>query len=119
MEKMAVYERYAQPITDSLVYEVVDYLKYKGLDFIVAPYEADSQMAYLYHSKKVDFIISEDSDMIAYDCYKIVKGLKTNGKCDVLDFDDPSNDLFNEDNRDIDEMEYFDRFLTLSYIIRP
>ena len=35
---MAVYERYAQPIPDSLVYELIDYLQYKGLDFIVAPY---------------------------------------------------------------------------------
>jgi 5'-3' exonuclease len=99
-----------------LTYEVIDYLKYKQLDFIVAPYEADSQLAYLYHSKKVDYIISEDSDMIVYDCFKIIKGLKNSGKCDVLEYkhsnlpiDEPEND---------EELDYFETFVKLGVLNR-
>ena len=63
---------------------VIDYLKYKNVECIIAPYEADSQLAYLYHTKQVNYIISEDSDMIAYNCFKLIKGLKSNGECFVM-----------------------------------
>jgi exonuclease-1 len=33
---------------------------------VVAPYEADSQLAYLYLNDKVDFVITEDSDLLAF-----------------------------------------------------
>jgi 5'-3' exonuclease len=113
---MAVYERYSQSIPDSLVYEVIDFLKYKNLEFIVAPYEADSQIAFLYQSGLVDFIISEDSDMIAYDCYRIVKGLKVNGKCDALYYTNESLTFLNHDDN-IDDKSFFGYFMTLSSLI--
>ena len=37
-----------------------------NIQFIVAPYEADVQLAYLWETKKVDFVITEDSDLLAY-----------------------------------------------------
>ena len=33
---------------------------------MVAPYEADAQLAWLYKNEKVDFVISEDSDLLAF-----------------------------------------------------
>ena len=37
----------------------------------MAPYEADSELAYLYYNKKVDFIITEDSDLLAFGVTKV------------------------------------------------
>ena len=36
------------------------------LEFLVAPYEADSQLAYLNKIGYVDFVITEDSDLIVF-----------------------------------------------------
>ena len=63
----------------------IDYLIYKQLSFIVAPYEADSQLAYMFHNKEIDFVLSEDSDMVAYNCTKIIKTLRKFGDCDYFE----------------------------------
>ncbi len=41
-----------------------------GVEYIVAPYEADAQMAYMALSDDVDAVITEDSDLLAYGCPK-------------------------------------------------
>lgn len=43
-------------------------LKVHGVVFIVAPYEADAQMAHLAKRGDVQLIITEDSDLLAYGC---------------------------------------------------
>lgn len=42
-----------------------------GVDCIVAPYEADSQLAYLNLSGIADIIITEDSDLTLFGCKKV------------------------------------------------
>ena len=42
-----------------------------NLEFLVAPYEADSQLAYLSMSGYVDLIISEDSDLLIFGAKKV------------------------------------------------
>ena len=37
----------------------------------MAPFEADAEMAYLSTSVRVDAVVTEDSDMLAYDCKKV------------------------------------------------
>jgi exonuclease-1 len=39
---------------------------------IVAPYEADAQLAYLMKTSKVEAVITEDSDLIAFGCTKLI-----------------------------------------------
>jgi exonuclease-1 len=46
-------------------------LKRKGVEFIVAPYEADAQMAYLAINGLVDVVITEDSDLLTYGCPRV------------------------------------------------
>ena len=53
-------------ITPDIAYRLIDELKRKGIDFIVAPYEADAQLAYLNRAGIADFIITEDSDLMAF-----------------------------------------------------
>ena len=38
----------------------------KGIDFMVAPYESDSQIAKLIKLGLADFAITEDSDLVVY-----------------------------------------------------
>jgi len=45
-----------------------------SIDYIVAPYEADAQIAYLLKNKMGHFVITEDSDLLLFGCdYVIVK----------------------------------------------
>ena len=45
----------------------------KGVDCIVAPYEADAQLAYLMKTGITEYTISEDSDLLVYGCEKVCK----------------------------------------------
>ena len=53
--------------------------------YIVAPYEADAQLAYLCTHNLVDGVISEDSDCVPYGCKSILFKLdKQSGRCSHL-----------------------------------
>lgn len=43
----------------------------EGVEVVVAPYEADSQLAYLSKENIVDFVITEDSDLLAFGCKQV------------------------------------------------
>ncbi|UPQ99224.1 XPG/Rad2 endonuclease [Chloropicon primus] len=58
---------------------VIEALKRKGIEFIVAPYEADSQMAFLAQNGKVDLVMTEDSDLLAYGCPEVLFKLGRDG----------------------------------------
>ena len=59
-------------------------LKGRGIRYMVAPYEADAQMAKLYNLSLVDFVICEDSDLIVYGIPVLLK-LSNEGDCDYFD----------------------------------
>lgn len=44
----------------------------QGVDCLVAPYEADAQLAYLNKAGIVQAIITEDSDLLAFGCKKVL-----------------------------------------------
>ena len=46
-------------------------LKAANVEFVVAPYEADAQMAHLALTGQVQGVITEDSDLLAYGCPKV------------------------------------------------
>ena len=60
-------------VTTDLAYELILTLRSEGIDYLVAPYEADAQMAYLNKMGLVDAIITEDSDLILFGCQKVTK----------------------------------------------
>lgn len=51
-----------------LFWHTLQELKVQGTSFIVAPYEADAQMAYLAKRGDVQLVLTEDSDLLAYGC---------------------------------------------------
>lgn len=56
----------AVTITSATVYAWIKQLKNKGIEYIVAPYEADAELAYLCRTHYVDMVLTEDSDLLAY-----------------------------------------------------
>ncbi|XP_037248637.1 exonuclease 1 [Falco rusticolus] len=58
-------------VTHFMAHEVIKAARARGVDCIVAPYEADAQLAYLNKSGMVQAIITEDSDLLAFGCKKV------------------------------------------------
>ena len=83
----AAYQKYAEDITNEHIYTFIDFLKYRKVEYMVAPYEADSQLAYLYKTDEIQAIMTEDSDLIAYNCYNIIRQVKKDGKCRFLNIE--------------------------------
>lgn len=80
-----MYLKYSQGVPEDLIHEVIDFLRFKEQEVMVAPYEADAQLAALWHDRRVDYVVSEDSDLLAFNVPKLIQGLKTDGRCRVLD----------------------------------
>ena len=52
-------------------------LKLFGLPYIDAPSEADPQLAYLIKENLVDYVISEDMDLLTFGCTKLIRNYGT------------------------------------------
>ncbi|KAE8584986.1 hypothetical protein XENTR_v10021185 [Xenopus tropicalis] len=59
-------------ITSSMAHDVIKAARAEGIDCIVAPFEADSQLAYLNKNEFAEAIITEDSDLLAFGCKKVI-----------------------------------------------
>jgi exonuclease-1 len=59
-------------ITPDIAYHIIIELKKINVKFIVAPYEADSELAYLCRTGYVDFILTEDSDLLVFGTPKVL-----------------------------------------------
>ena len=59
-------------VSPDVAYKLIEELKIRNIQFIVAPYEADAQLAYHNRVGIVDFIITEDSDLLAFGAKKIL-----------------------------------------------
>lgn len=55
-----------------------------NVKFVVAPYEADAQLAYLVKASLADIVITEDSDLLAYGCPEVLFKLDKTGECDHI-----------------------------------
>jgi len=59
-------------VTRDMARDLIGELKARQIEFVVAPYEADAQLAYLCQLSSenggVDAVITEDSDLVAYGC---------------------------------------------------
>lgn len=49
--------------------------------YVVAPYEADPQLAYLEQQGLVDGIITEDSDLLIFGCHNVLFKMDNEGQC--------------------------------------
>jgi exonuclease 1 len=62
-------------------------MKFHVIDYVVAPYEADAQMAHLAHSRKVDAVLTEDSDLLVFGCHRVLYKLLPSGYVQEIKLD--------------------------------
>lgn len=77
----------ALTVTQKMINTLVSILKKLGIKCITAPYEADAQIAFLCKNRICDYAISEDSDLIAFGCTRILFKLQPNGDALYFDWD--------------------------------
>ncbi|KAM4614960.1 exonuclease 1 [Polymixia lowei] len=89
-------------ITPSMAHDVIKAARTRGVDCIVAPYEADAQLAFLSKSGMAQAVITEDSDLLAFGCKKVI--LKMDKQGNGLEIDQnhlgrcrPLGDVFTEE----------------------
>ncbi|KAK9813956.1 hypothetical protein WJX73_006770 [Symbiochloris irregularis] len=82
----AAYESYqkAVDISPEVAAHFVQALKAAGVELIVAPYEADAQMARLALSGSVDAVLTEDSDLLPYGCPVVLFKMDKAGNCEEI-----------------------------------
>ena len=78
------YYQKAITITAETVRDVIIALRLAQVQYIVAPYEADAQIAYLARSGMVDAVLTEDSDLLVYGCPRVLFKLDNGGFVDEV-----------------------------------
>lgn len=79
------YLRQCVDITHEMALALIKECRNMGVDCIVAPYEADSQLAYLNIKKIADVVITEDSDLTLFGCNKILFKFDLSGNGVLVD----------------------------------
>ncbi|GAB1869700.1 Exonuclease 1 [Camponotus japonicus] len=74
-------------ITHEIALELIKHCQNENIDCIVAPYEADAQLAYLNISNIADVVITEDSDLTLFGCKKIFFKMDFNGNGVLIEQD--------------------------------
>ncbi|CAN8292707.1 unnamed protein product [Cochlearia groenlandica] len=81
----------AVSVTSSMAHQLIQVLKSENVEFIVAPYEADAQLAYLssleLEKGGIAAVITEDSDLLAYGCKAVIFKMDRYGKAEELVLD--------------------------------
>eukprot|EP00158_Paraphelidium_tribonemae_P004450 Partr_v1_DN26762_c1_g1_i3_m8528 putative Exonuclease len=84
-KKAYEYFQTSVDITPEMAYLFIQALKRMNVKYVVAPYEADAQLAFLDKEGIVDGVITEDSDLIVYGCKKLLYKMERNG--DLIEID--------------------------------
>jgi exonuclease-1 len=74
------YRRQAMVVGDEAVQAFIAALCDANVDYIVAPYEADAQLAFMSLRNLVDVVITEDSDCLVYGCRRILFKMDSSGR---------------------------------------
>ncbi|KAI8376386.1 PIN domain-like protein [Radiomyces spectabilis] len=80
--KKEAYEYFCKSVqvTRDMVKQVIAALEARNIQNVVAPYEADPQLAYLMKTKKADAVITEDSDLLVFGCDCVIFKLNKYGE---------------------------------------
>ncbi|OJJ72052.1 hypothetical protein ASPBRDRAFT_196171 [Aspergillus brasiliensis CBS 101740] len=71
----------AVDVTPLMARELIEELKKIDVQYVVAPYEADAQLAYLEQQGIIAGIISEDSDLLVFGAKRLLSKLDQHGDC--------------------------------------
>lgn len=59
-------------ITPAMALKLIECCKKANIDYVVAPYEADAQLAFLSKHGLCDAVITEDSDLLVFGCKRLI-----------------------------------------------
>ncbi|KAI9034484.1 PIN domain-like protein [Hyaloraphidium curvatum] len=59
-------------VSPAMAFQLIAALRKLGVAYVVAPYEADAQLAYLEKAGIVDAILTEDSDLLVFGCKRVL-----------------------------------------------
>lgn len=82
-EALRLFEKSLE-VTTEVAYSVIRVMQDRGIECIVAPYEADAQLGFLAKEGYISAVVSEDSDLIVYHCGILLAKMDNNGNCDTL-----------------------------------
>lgn len=68
-------------VTPEMARQLIEELKKNGIPYVVAPYEADSQLVYLERHGYISGIISEDSDLLVFGAKRLLTKMDQHGQC--------------------------------------
>ena len=71
----------AVDVTPFMARQLIEELKRLNIQYIVAPYEADAQLAYLEAKGIINGILSEDSDLLVFGAKRLLTKLDQHGDC--------------------------------------
>lgn len=71
-------------VTPEMAGQLIEELKHADVEYVVAPYEADSQLAYLEKKGHIDAILSEDSDLLVFGAQCLLTKLDQYGGCVMI-----------------------------------
>ena len=71
----------AVDVTPTMARQLIEELKKAGVQYVVAPYEADAQLVYLEKIGVVHGILSEDSDLLVFGAKRLLTKLDQYGDC--------------------------------------
>ncbi|XP_050351965.1 exonuclease 1 isoform X2 [Nymphalis io] len=79
IEEARSFIRRSVDITHSMALALIKECRKRNVDCIVAPYEADAQLAYLNVNNYAQLVITEDSDLILFGCTKVLFKMDLDG----------------------------------------
>jgi exonuclease-1 len=71
----------AVDVTPEMARQLIEELKHHNVQYVVAPYEADSQLVYLERKGLINGILSEDSDLLVFGAKSLITKLDKYGEC--------------------------------------
>lgn len=78
-EEAKSYLRRCVDITHEMALQLIQECRRRNVDCVVAPYEADAQLAYLNRKGIAQAVITEDSDLMLFGCSKVLFKLDLTG----------------------------------------
>ena len=75
----------AVDVTPALAHIFIAWLREQGTPFVVAPYEADAQLSYLFRQGIITGVIAEDSDMVPFGVGRVLAKMDRYGDGQLLD----------------------------------
>ena len=74
-------------VTPAMALRVIEAARARGVDCIVAPYEADAQLAFFSKMQIAQAIITEDSDLLCFGCKNVIFKMDLTGRAQEVSMD--------------------------------